>query len=166
MYHFARCQPRANCPDLQGWYLILKPGDVETLERLHRGVAHLYYAKFSKDSHADPGGVQNPIRLGALWLVTVERFLARHVTLAINSSGGMSPLDDLKVLATAESTVMVWPNHHEGEVITISRWKDSKHFYLSSNRDRVFVPPKYVRYEDALHMAQIYTENIETGDAL
>ena len=66
MYHFSRCRPHPDCPDLQGWYLILKPDDVETLAKVHRGVAHSLYAKFGTDPKVDPGGMQNPIRLGAL----------------------------------------------------------------------------------------------------
>lgn len=56
MYHFARCQPHSKRPDLQGWYLILEPGDIDTLEKLHRGVAYSLFAQFGKDPHGDPGG--------------------------------------------------------------------------------------------------------------
>ena len=71
----------------------------------------------------------------------------------------MTPLTDIEVLATMESTVMVWTDIYE--VITISRWNEGKHFYLSSSRDRIFTPPSYARYEDALHVANIYTENVK-----
>lgn len=165
MYHFVRCQPDTKCPDLQGWYLILEPDTVETLEKLHRGVAHFYYAKYGMNPHIDVLGkdwFKHPIRLAALWLQTIEKFLAAGTTLAVNSSGGMLPLDDVKVLATTESERMAWPDLHEDEIVTISLWPEGKHFYLSSNKNRVFVPPQYVRYEDALHAAKIHTENIET----
>jgi len=164
MYHFARCQPDAGCPDLQGWYLILEPDDLDALMALHKGVASLYYCKYGMDPHlkpdSDEGFLKNPIRLAALWLGTVEKFLSAGTTLAVNSSGGMIPLDSVKVLATVEQEKMVWPDLYDDEKITISRWPEGKHYYLSSNKNRVFVPPSYNSYTDAYAAARKYTENI------
>jgi len=124
MYRFVRCQLHDKCPNLQGWCLILEPDAVETLEKLHRGVAHFYYAKYGLDPHFDPNKdwLKHPIRLATLWLQTIENFLATGTTLAINSSGGLTPLADIKVLATTESEQMTWPNLYEDEIVTISRW--------------------------------------------
>ncbi len=167
MYKFARCQPHAKCPNLQGWYLILTPGDLDTLMELHTGVTYLYYCKFGMDPHLKPGSLddvlKNPIRLATIWLRTVEKFLMAGITLAVNLSGGMMPLDSVKVLATIEQEKMIWPNHYDDEVIKISRWPDGKHYYLSSNKNRVFVPPKFIGYKDAHDMAGKYTDEIREG---
>ncbi len=167
MYRFARCQPHAKCPDLQGWYLILKPDDLDALMKLHKGVANLYFTKFGMDPHLKPdseeGVLKNPVRLAGLWLGSVEKFLSAGTTLAVNFCGGMIPLDSVKVLATVESELMNWPNHYPDEVITISRWPDAQHFYLSSNKDRVFVPPKWTEYDDAHWIAKKYTDNIKSN---
>lgn len=164
MYRFARCQTHSKCPDIQGWYLILEPDDVDTLTELHKGIANFYYHKFGMDPHlmeSEMAMAYNPIRLTAIWLRSIEKFLSAGTTLAINQSGGMMPLDSVKVLATVESEKMVWSTLYENEVITISRWPEGHHYYLSSNKNRVFVPSKYVEYKDAVQAAKRYTDNIE-----
>ncbi len=37
MYRFVRCQTHPKYPNLQGWYLVLKPDDLLTLVDLHHG---------------------------------------------------------------------------------------------------------------------------------
>ncbi len=166
MYQFARYQLS---PDLQGWYLVLKPNDIDTLMELHKGVAHLYFSKFALDpppAVAKLPGLYRPIEMAASWLQTVSKQLLDGVSLVVNSKGGWLPLADVKVLSTIESETMSWPNIYEDEVITISRWPKGLHFYLSSNKDRIFSPGKYHKYEDALRVAKKYTEDIRTKDSL
>jgi len=165
MYRFLRCQPHPKCPDLQGWYLEVCPDDTETVCELHCGVCHFYYIKFGMDPHlkrhlkpdSEEGILKNPIRLAAKWLQSVEHFLLRGEAVLVNSNGGLMPRDGAIVLATVENDKMQWPEHWDDEVITISRWSEARHYYLASNKDRVFVPPKYVRYDDARHEALRYT---------
>ena len=167
MYRFARCQPHPKIPDLQGWYLILEPDDLDALMKLHKGIANLYYAKFGMDPHynkPDLASLYNPVRLAAMWLQSMEKFLAAGTTLAVNFCGGMVPLDSVKVLAEIESELMNWPDHYDDEVITISRWPEAKHYYLSSNKDRVFVPSKYTKSKDAHRHAEKYTDNIRVKE--
>lgn len=164
MYTFARCQPDSKYPDLQGWYLILRPGDFEALMELHTGVCHLYFSKFAMDPHLAKErlpGAYSPVVLAESWLKSVERYLLAGITVVVNPSGGMLPLSDVKVLATIEAKKMSWPTHFEGEIITISRWPKGLHYYLSSNMDRIFVPSKYTKYEDALGAAEKYTDKIK-----
>lgn len=165
-YQFARCQPHKKCPDLLGWYLILKPSDLDALMKLHKGVAYLYFAKFGMDPHIKPdseeGVRKNPIRLAALWLQTIENFLLHGETVFVNHSGGMMPYDKTLVRTTVTKKKMIWPSDefNPEEVITISRWPQAHHYYLSSSTDRVFVPPRYVSYEYARETAELYTTNI------
>lgn len=168
MYRFAHCQPHPKCPNLQGWYLILEPDDLDALMELHHGIANFYFWKFGMDPHLKPnseeGVMKNPVRLAAMWLQSIEKFLMAGTTIVVNSSGGMVPLDSVKVLATKESEKMIWPDHYDDEIITISRWKKGKHYYLTSNKNRVFVPPSYIEYTDAREIAEIYTDNIKDRD--
>ena len=164
MYRFVRCQCHPKTPDLQGWYLILEPNDSDALMELHKGVVNFYYTKFGMDPRIGPRSVEayikSPARLAATWLQSIENFLAAGIILAVNSHGGMMLLDSVKVLATIESEKMIWPGYYDNEIITISHWPEGEHFYLSSNKDRVFVPPKYTEYIDAREIAEKYTNNI------
>jgi hypothetical protein len=163
MYRFALCQTHPKCPDVQGWYLILEPDDLDTLMKLHKGVISLYYHTFGMDPHIDKSDLAwyyNPIRLGASWLGSMEKFLAAGTTLAVNYRGGMVSFDGLKVLNVIESKLLHWPDIQNDEVITISRWPHGHHYYLASDVGQVFVPDKYVRYEDARRAAEKYTDNI------
>jgi hypothetical protein len=162
MHKFVRCQTHASC-DLQGWYLVLKPGDVDTLAELHQGIAAFYYQQFGLDPHKEVLGVlQNPIWLADMWLRTIEKQLFNGVRMLINSHGGILPHCDVKVWATATRAKMIWPGEFDPEeFITISRWPKGFHFYLSSNKERIFTPPKYGTLEKALEAAEFYTNNIK-----
>lgn len=166
MYRFARCIPNPCCPDTQGWYLVLTPHDLATFMELHLGIANFYFFKFGTGGpppkEPDLGVPRNPIRLAELWLETVERFRIAGITLVINSHGGMLPLDSVEVVTEVESEKMYWPRETGGrEKITISRWSQASHYYLSSDMGRIFVPPKYARYEDARMVAEMYSDKIE-----
>lgn len=170
MYRFARCQPHTKCPDLLGWYLILEPSDLDALMKLHKGIAHLYFAKFGMDPHIKPDSVEgvlkNPIRLAALWLQTMEKHLLRGETVFVNFSGGMMTYNKSKIRTIVEREKMIWPSDEfdEEEIITISRWPRARHYYLSSNKGRVFVPSKYWSHKDAKQVAEQYTSNIRTKE--
>lgn len=166
-YRFVRCQTHPKCPDIQGWYLVLEPDDLCTLDQVHKGVVHFYYFKFGLDPHIEKSELAplyNPISLGAKWLCTASNYLfGEGTTLAINPSGGMTPLSDMIILAEVISDELVWPNHFEDEIIKISRWPKGQHFYLTSNKNRVFVPSKHKTYEQALKVAEKYTSEIRSN---
>lgn len=165
-YRFVRCQTHPKCPDVIGWYLVLEPGDIDTLMKLHKGVCYFYFHKFGMDPHLKPdtkeGYLKNPVRLAASWLQSIEKFLLEGITLAINSNGGIAPLDSVTILSEHQRETISWPDYYDDEVITISRWPEGRHYYLSSNKDRIFVPPKYVEYKAAHHAAQRYTNHINS----
>lgn len=129
-YRFHRCRPHARCPNLTGWYLELRPDDVDTLMKLHKGVVRLYFFKFGMDPHIEPDGPYNPIKLAAAWLQSVERYLMNGETLLVNSNGGIMPMDGVKVLETVESDDICWDNRYDDEIITVSRWPQARHWYL------------------------------------
>jgi hypothetical protein len=170
MYQFARCQSHTKCPDLLGWYLILEPDDLDALVELHHGIANLYFFKFGMNPHFKPnseeGVMKNPIRLAAMWLQTMEKFLMAGTTVLVNPSGGMIPYDESIVRTVVDREKMLWPSgeFNEDEVITISRWPRQRHYYLSSSTGRVFVPTKYWSHESAKRTAELYTNNIRTKE--
>lgn len=171
MYRFVRCIPNPRCPDTQGWYLVLEPHDLATFMDLHEGVAKFYFNKFGMDPHLKPdselGVLKNPVRLAALWLTRVVKYREEGTTLVVNSRGGMLPLDSVEVVTEVLSEKMCWPRESgrqgpwDYEKITIARWPQASHYYLSSNKGRIFVPPKYVHYEDARQVAEMYTDKID-----
>ena len=68
----------------------------------------------------------------------------------------MFPARETTILETTESDKIDWAIRYEDERITISRWPEAKHYYLCSNRNRMFVPDKYNEYADALKAARRY----------
>jgi hypothetical protein len=156
-YRFHRCQVHRKLPNLQGWYLEIHPDDIETLIKIHRGVTYLYFAKFGLDPHIKKESAENilyhPIRLAATWLVTIERYLLNKKTVLVNANGGMMPYDGAIILETTESDDIAWDVCYDDEQIMISRWPQGKHYYLSSNKNRIFVPEKHISYEAARQIA-------------
>ena len=74
----------------------------------------------------------------------------------VNSNGGMMPMAGATILDTVESEELIWPDRQDGERITLSRWPQGRHCYVSSTKNRVFIPLKYVSYEEALKVARRY----------
>jgi hypothetical protein len=72
----------------------------------------------------------------------------------VNINGGMFPARESTILETVESDKIDWAIRYEDERITISRWPEARHYYLCSNRNRMFVPDKYNDYADALKAAR------------
>lgn len=107
----------------------------------------------------DPSGPYNPLRLAAKWLQSVENCLLAGAVL-INSNGGLMPREGAVVLDSVESDKLDWPEKFEDEIITISRWEGAKHYYLSSNKGRIFVPDKYNEYADARRAALRHTDQV------
>lgn len=166
MYRFVRCQTHPKCPDVIGWYLVLKPDDVDTLMKLHKGIANLYFFKFGMDLHITESEMAphyNPIKLAAQWLQSIKRLL-QEGSVAVNSNGGCVPLNSVKVLSESTNQRLDWPDYYDDEVITISRWTGGRHYYLSSNRNRIFVPAKYCDLKAARYTAQKYTNHIQTRE--
>lgn len=157
-YRFHRCQPHAKCPDLTGWYLELRPNDTDTLMKVHRGVVGIYYNKFGLDPHIQKdellNAIYNPIVLGAKWIEGALRFLLDGETLLVNFNGGIMPMVGTIILETVESDDLDWDVRYDDETITISRWPEGKHWYLCSNKLRIFIPDKYTTYTDAYKAAQ------------
>jgi hypothetical protein len=81
----------------------------------------------------------HPIKLGAAWLTTAQKFMWQDGGFYVNPAGGILPLKSLgsPILATQESSS--WPTSPiAGEIVYVTRWPQGEHYYLRSNRNRVF----------------------------
>lgn len=162
MYRFLRCQTCPSSRDVIGWYLVLDIGDMKTAMELHRGVATMYLQQFGGDPHLLPPEIAAhylPITLAAKWLDTVVQAIINAPVL-VNFKGGWMTFEGVTVLGEVTSDTLVWPEHFEDEIITIGRYPAGRHSYLSSNKDRIFTPPKHSTYQAAEQVAKQYTDQI------
>jgi hypothetical protein len=157
MHTFHNCLTHPKCR-LAGWYLELRPDDRETLLKVLKAVTALYYGKFGMDprfKNKEIGEFYNPSRLAAHWLQSVEALL-REGPILVNANGGVLQKTNVTILETVESEDLHWNVRYEGEIITISRWPKGKHYYLTSNKNRMFSPNRFSTYEAAEREARHY----------
>ena len=151
-YRFARCQVHPAFDDVQGWFLEVQDDDHQLVEALHRSVTAKYCSMLGQDSH---GCGADATRLAAAWLQSLESALQEGEVL-VNPAGGFVAKRDLIVLAEIQRRDLTWPEVFADEIITISRWPKGTHYYLCSNKGRVFVPEKFATYRAARLAAMRY----------
>ena len=144
-YRFARCQVHPAFDDVQGWFLEVQGDDPQLLAALHKSITAKYCSMLGEDSH---GCGADATRLAAAWLQSLESALQEGEVL-VNPAGGIVAKRDLIVLAEIKRRDLTWPEVLADEIITISKWPKGKHYYLCSNRGRVFVPEKFTTYRAA-----------------
>ena len=144
-YRFARCQVHPAFDDVQGWFLEVRGDDPQLLAALHKSVTAKYCSMLGQDSH---GSGADATRLAAAWLQSLESALQEGEVL-VNPAGGFVAKRDLIVLAEIKRRDLTWPENFADEIITIAKWPKGKHYYLCSNRGRVFVPEKFATYRAA-----------------
>ena len=144
-YRFARCQVHPAFDDVQGWFLEVQGDDPQLLAALHKSITAKYCSMLGEDSH---GCGADATRLAAAWLQSLESALQEGEVL-VNPAGGIVAKRDLIVLAEIKRRDLTWPEVLADEIITISKWPKGKHYYLCSNRSRVFVPEKFATYRAA-----------------
>ena len=142
-YRFVRCQVHPDF-DVQGWFLEVD-NNPQLVAALHKSLTAKYHSMLGEDSH---GCGTNATRLAAAWLQSLESALQEGEVL-VNPAGGIVAKRDLIVLAEVKRPDLTWPGQFADEIITISRWPQRPHYYLCSNRGRVFVPEKFVTYQAA-----------------
>jgi len=99
----------------------------------------------------------SPTRLVDGWSDTVDRLLDNDKAVYINVNGGIVPKDrSVKVVLREEKDEFAFPVTYEDEIIRVSCWKNGKHWYLSSNKDRIFVPEKFDTIAEATMESKKY----------
>jgi hypothetical protein len=130
---------------------------------MHRVWLGKVYKRYGTDPHLQ----QNPEYLIAStfnvpnltksWHDTLMRLLDRGKVL-FNCCGGMMALDGaVTILKTIKRKEFVWPEDDKPETITISRWPDGIHYYLTSSLNREF-PNKYKSLSYATKIARRYVD--------
>lgn len=171
-YTFVKVQCHPKVPDLLGWYLLIRKQDQEIYSDIHISVTTRNTIRTQRDPHNYDGirykGVYehllNPLTLSLKWLEATTRYLEEGPIL-INKNGGWMDYDPKFEKDRIIKDKMVFPEDSESnEIITIKRWQ--KHWYLSSSKDRIFVPEKTNSLKDAEKMALNYVgkENIRVDE--
>jgi hypothetical protein len=153
-YRFLRCQVHRDFDDVQGWFLEVSADDPKLLEALHRSIATKYRLMFGEDAHCKVG-LADATSFAANWLRSFRDELQKGGVL-VNPAGGFVAKRDLIVLEEVDSEDLTWPVCFADEIITISRWPRGKHYYLCSNKGRVFMPDKFSTYGAAREAALKY----------
>ncbi|MFA5344759.1 MAG: hypothetical protein WC315_00575 [Candidatus Omnitrophota bacterium] len=123
---------------------------------LHLGVVSSYCTRFGRNPHADPTNIYNPVQLANQWTAMLTKLLKQDGKVLVNSCGGFLPLTNIRILSWIDATKLRWPDIYADEIITISRWPEGRHYYLSSNHNRIFVPAKFSTYAGARELATVY----------
>lgn len=157
-FNFVKTQLK-KCPNIIGWYLILDPKDDDLLLYIHKIVTQTNILKAEKDPHIKGEinkssflvMIQHPISLSARWLMAMENNRFNGNIALVNRSGGWMPLDDqINILQRVTKNKFEFPTdkYEDQERLTISRFPDGKHWYISSNKDRMF--DKFNNVDEAL----------------
>lgn len=112
---------------------------------------------FFKDGDANKpnsiyGQIVSPVHLGAGWMTTAFKLMSENGQVLVNSAGGMIPYG--QVVSEIKSETLTWPVAFPDEKITITRWPQGDHFYLTSSEGRIFDPIKYNTFDEALKAAK------------
>lgn len=169
MYTFVQMKCHPKIRHLKVWCLKILAAEMDIFASIHTSVATHIFLRFGKDPHLfyqDMGEAREeesrfctPLHLAGLWGETVERVLQEFGYVLINESGGLfPPRKPLRPLATVHQKECVWPDSYTkkyaDELITILRWQDGKHYYLKSNRGRIFLPDKHNSFRAAKAVAK------------
>ena len=161
-FNFVKTQLK-HCPDVVGWYLKLDPKDNEMFLFIHKVVTHTNFLKAKKDPHIqgemDKGSflayITHPITLSAKWLMAMEENRFNQRTVLVNSMGGWMPMDNqVNVIDEVQEDKFEFPadKYDEREYLTIARFPDGTHWYICSNKARMF--EKFNDFESAFSEAK------------
>ncbi len=143
-YRFVKIKVHPRIPDLFGWYLVITKDDINLFFDTHRHTAQSMFMKFHRDPHlydqktwkpvGDMADFYNPVRLSAGWLETAEKAMGQYGVIYVNPAGGMI-YGTVEIVDEIENERLVFPTPPDPDLlITISRWGDGRHFYLSSKQ--------------------------------
>jgi hypothetical protein len=134
----------------------VKCADFVTQMDLHIAVASAYYSRLKLDPHIDPTGPLNPRHLVEKWVDGFNTILKAENVALVNSCGGILPPTNIRILSRLEIEKLRWPDSYDDEIITISRWPKGLHYYIASNKNRLFSPSKFNTYDEARDLALVY----------
>lgn len=159
VFRFCLVNLDTRMPLLKEWRLKLTPDDADAADALHKCLAESWFLQSLKDPHnvaeikrygseAAINLRKAPVERASRWLNITLGARLQRVTILVNSVGGYCFLDNtVRILDTVESTELAdWPAPDDldnTEIITISQYPGRQHWYLSSSRERVFIPAQH-----------------------
>lgn len=162
-YTFVRCRADDRFP-AEAWYLKIAWEDVELIDKMHAAVAKNMFMKFVIDPHMfdekqrpkhEVADMVNPVKLAGGWVTTLHRICAEDGHALVNVVGGIRP-PAKKESAVKTLEKLSWPELLADERITLVQWPLAQHYYLKSNKDRLFSPAKYDSLDEAWKVALEY----------
>ena len=127
----------------------------------HQNSSDISYSFFSK--------IQSSQHLGPKWLESLRSTIDRHGHALVGENCGITYIHGkLKVINEVNKRKFYFPKkNYECELITISRYPNAPHYYLTSNKDRLFAD-KYNTVQMAIDEAKKYTtmDKIEVKDSI
>jgi hypothetical protein len=161
-YTFVLCSPDARFPDYKDWYLKLT--DPKQIGDMHDMLTKVLDSKFGKDPHlfnqktGEPvssiAPIFHPSVLGAHWITTAISMFQQHGVVYVGALGQMFPPVNFVIHTELEKAKLAFPTEDNSEIITITKWKDGLHYYLSSNKGRIFEVSRYSNYDSAFKEAK------------
>jgi hypothetical protein len=168
MFEFVNCRadPRF---DATCWYLIVRGDDQKTFEAVHKGVCHMLYHRFDADPHIqrdkerEPGmySIFNVAHMGGMWCQGIEKMFSAYGLALVGTRGGFrpGPCEESEVLARIKRRELIWPD--ADAEITVSKWPEGRHWYLSAKGGMVFSPHRFNTQKGAVEWATKISSNVK-----
>lgn len=166
-YTFVRCRADDRFP-AEGWYLKITWADQDAIDRMHKAVASSLFMKYVVDPHLFDDNhkpkntiadLVDPLKLGGGWLSTLYRICDEFGHALVNPAGGIRPPSKQENVVKVLDKLS-WPVILDDEWITLMQWPNAQHYYLKSNKNRLFSPEKYETFDEAWKVAmELVPEN-------
>lgn len=153
------------CRRVTQWLLQTDSVLSKEVSEMHRIWLNTIYRKYKLDPHLTDYAAKgnfiaayliNIPKLAEGWMRTLMKLL-KDGSVGFNRVGGMQSMNHLEVLKVEKREELLWPEDEEPETITISRWPNGKHFYLTSSLNRQF-PRKYSSLTSAKRAARRFVK--------
>lgn len=166
-YTFVRVSPDHRIPQLQGWYLKVHKYDFELHDKLIKAMTNARAWKYfqNKDNFESDGHtrtlvaeITHPMKMCPRWVNTLHTLFKENTYALVNHNFGLCnyPEHEADVHAEFESTEYAFPVLYDDELMTVSRWPEGEHWYVTSNKERIMVPEKHDTLEAAVKAAAVY----------
>lgn len=161
-----------NIPKLKQWRYKVSLDDFKDISKstnfqsFFNEVIEKYFNRFVKDQHlfdqtvrprCEVAELLHPRKIFSDVYKNIIESVLQGKTLLFNQVGGYIVMNDnIRILKEIKTETFEFPDMVE--IITISKYMDTPHYYLSSNMLRSFNPIKYNSYEKARKKALEYVK--------
>jgi hypothetical protein len=164
MYTFVKVQCHPKIPSLTGWYLKISKGDMISYSDFQLSMV-AKIARQKIDPHIKTEKIPSwwmklfsPLAQSKKWTEVTSFYICKH-DLLFNKDGGWMFFNPKYLLETCTSDILKFPEEtYKHEIITIKKWPQGKHWYLTSSVERIFVPEKHNTIKEARELAEQYVD--------